>query len=413
MFVISQPTNNDVKSPVFIWLPVDQRISEERLSNDVPDWYEQIVNVSKLPFVFHHIALMPDCHQGFGVPIGSVLPTNGVIIPSAVGVDIGCGMGFTETDINVDDIRGVMTPNGPFLKAVIAGISREVPTGFKKHNEPRHMPTPPDFMGCIATFDKELTNAPYQLGTLGGGNHFIELQENEQGKLCIMLHSGSRHLGLTIAEFYNNEAKELNASWYSAVDPAWKLAFLPMDTAVGQEYFQAMNYALTYAQMNREIMMNVCVNVLTDIANRNDIRFNILNEINIHHNYAALEHHYGKDVYVHRKGAIRMREGELGIIPGSMGSASYIVEGKGSQESFCSASHGAGRAMSRTKARNTLVLAEQEDKMRDVVMLTKVSKVLDECPDAYKDIDTVISNESDLVRIVQKLKPLAVIKGDD
>lgn len=372
---------------------------------------EQVHNLMNHPII-KHIAIMPDCHCGYGMPIGGVIACENAIIPNAVGVDIGCGMCFVETDLDVEDITKKQ------LKELIGEIRKVVPVGFSHHQTEQEnfvfdiVYVYPDLYPAI--INKEIESAKKQLGTLGGGNHFIELQEDEKGKLCIMIHSGSRNLGFKIANEYHKKALALNEKYHSDI-PDKELAFLPIDTCEAQEYIAAMNYALDFAKANRGLMMEriiKCVdNTIPDVKDGN-----LVDWIDIHHNYAALENHKGKNYWIHRKGAIRMRKGEIGIIPGSMGTASYIVEGLGNVNSLCSASHGAGRVMGRKEASRTLTLKEVDKAMEGIIYgrWNKTRKgTLDfgEAPQAYKDIDSVINAEKDLVKPIKKLKPLAVIKG--
>ena len=361
---------------------------------------EQAWNLADLPFAFRHIALMPDVHQGYGMPIGGVMATQGAIIPNCVGVDIGCGIRAVKTnfpckDLNTDTIKSIM------------GKTREViPVGFNHHENEQAwegFDSAPD----IRIIQQELSAATKQLGTLGGGNHFIELQESTEGNLWLMIHSGSRNFGYKIAREYHNKAKELCERWYSCI-PTPDLAFLPIGTHEAKEYYEAMNYALAFAKENRRVMMARLINVVKEL-----IAMETILGIDIHHNYARFENHFKKNLIVHRKGATSAREGEEGIIPGSQGTCSYIVEGLGNPESFTSCSHGAGRTMSRKKARDTLDLEEtiKELNAKGVVHSIRNVADLDEAPGAYKEIDGVMEAQKDLVKIVTKLTPLGVIKG--
>jgi tRNA-splicing ligase RtcB len=368
-----------------MWL---ETIEEEAL--------DQARNLANLPFAFRHIAIMPDSHVGFGMPIGGVLATRGVIIPQAVGCDIGCGMMAVRTDLL--DIPAEL------LKDIMQEIRDTVPVGFNHHKEPMEwegFDRAPD----IKIIQDELKSARNQLGTLGGGNHFIEIQKGDDGRIWIMLHSGSRNFGLKVAKVYHERAKDLCERWYSDI-PEKDLSFLPMDTPEGQEYFAAMNFCLDFAQANRAEMMSAIMDVVRHVT---------LAEwdepINIHHNYAAMENHFGVNVMVHRKGATRAYAGQVGIIPGSRGTASYITEGLGNPESFMSSSHGAGRRMGRKEATRTLVLADEQEKMAGIIHGLRNAADLDEAPGAYKPIDEVMANQADLVKILVKLRPLAVIKG--
>jgi len=258
-----------------------------------------------------------------------------------------------------------------------------------------------------------IENAYYQVGTLGGGNHFIELQSDEEGRLCIMLHSGSRNMGKKVCDFYNRAANTFNEMWFSSIDPKWELGFLPMDSELGKEYLAWMGLSLKFAMENRQCMMYQCVSVIQNMVKKYDgfSGIELDDQVNIHHNYAAMEHHYGENLLVHRKGATKATDKTIGIIPGSMGTSSYIVQGLGNPESFMSCSHGAGRRMGRKQATRTLDLKVEQERMSGILHgMTKVED-LDEAPGAYKDIDVVMQNQTDLVRPIKKLRPLAVIKG--
>ena len=388
---------------------MEKVISSERVpikiwSNDIEDQaIEQAKNLANLPFAYKHIALMPDAHLGYGMPIGGVLATTDVIVPNAVGVDIGCGLMASKTNIKEIDI--------PTLKSIIKCIRNEIPIGKISHKEPQDenlMPADYD-IDSLRIVSKEYNNALKQIGTLGGGNHFIEIQKDNNGYIWIMLHSGSRNLGYKVANHYNKIAIELNLKYCSSVPLKVDLAFLPLHSYEGNNYFNEMQYCVYYALCNREVMLNRVKQCMKSfIAN---ILFDI--PINIPHNYAAIEHHYNRNVIVHRKGATRAFRRKLGIIPGSQGTASYIVKGKGNPESFQSCSHGAGRKLSRKKARELLDMKEEKKKLDESNILHSIrgKKDMDEAPGAYKDIYSVMSYQSDLVDIVAELHPLAVIKG--
>ena len=294
---------------------------------------------------------MPDTHAGKGMPIGGVIATKDVIIPNAVGVDIGCGMDFIPTNICVNDIRDVQTGNGTLIQAMISNIMREIPLNTERYKTPQQSETLDRAKEEMEKYEKNVELIPliedgyYQVGSLGGGNHFIELQEDQEGYLCIMIHSGSRHLGKAICDYFHEKARELNRKWYSEVKDEYRLAFLPVQSEEGQQYIHWMNLALDYAFENRAHMLDkTCAIVKAQIEKHTGQVAEFGEEINCHHNYAALENHYDANVWVHRKGATRVREGELAVIPGAMGSYSYVVKGKGNKESFCSSSHGAGRS---------------------------------------------------------------------
>ena len=382
------------KIPIKMWL---DDIEEGAL--------EQAKNLANLPFAFKHIAIMPDSHQGYGMPIGGVLATRDVIIPNAVGVDIGCGMCAVKTSLTDIDTET--------LKKIIREIRKVVPVGFNKHQSKQDEGLMPKVIAFNAVDESIYDNALQSLGTLGGGNHFIEIQKGSDGHIWIMIHSGSRNLGKQIADHYDKIARELNKKWYSEVPDKWELAFLPVDSEEGQAYIREMNYAVEFALANRRLMMDRVIKILEDnCINFGDTEFgNFDKMINIAHNYARQENHFGENVWVHRKGATSAKEGELGIIPGSQGAKSYIVKGKGNPESFESCSHGAGRKMGRKEAQRTLSYEEEIKKMGDVIHEMRGEKDLDEAPGSYKDIDVVMENQKDLVDIVVELSPLAVIKG--
>ena len=393
---------------------------------------EQARNLAKLPFIFKHVALMPDTHQGYGMPIGGVIATKGVVIPNAVGVDIGCGMCAVKTALTHINTEGI--------KEIMGKIREVVPVGFNRHKESQYC----DFMPACGSpeldndyhpiINQQYDSALKQLGTLGGGNHFIEIQKGSDGHIWIMIHSGSRNLGYKVAKHYNEIAIKLNEKYFSKVEKSWELAFLPMGTQEAADYINEMNYCVEFALANRSLMMErikeIIATQLGRIAWTSDFEIppnvddkesmaygghtvTFKSMINIAHNYARLENHFGKNVWVHRKGATSAKEGEIGIIPGSQGTKSYIVRGLGNKESFESCSHGAGRLMGRVVAKKTLDLAEQIailDKQGIVHNIRNISD-LDEAPGAYKDIDVVMKNQEDLVEIVTELTPIAVIKG--
>ncbi len=360
----------------------------------------QAYNLAKLPFTFKHVAIMPDAHQGYGMPIGGVLATRGVVIPNAVGVDIGCGMIAMQTSL------GVIDP--PRLKRILSKIRLYIPMGFNKHQRELVDYRMPVYQGdSPAIVDREYENARRSLGTLGGGNHFIEFQIDDLGFLWVMIHSGSRNLGKQVADHYNKVAKKLNAQWHTSVPTCLDLAFLPVDSAQGQAYLTEMDYCIRFALANRSYMMSRINAVIEEVIGS----FDVISEANVAHNYVRTENHFGTNVMVHRKGATSAREGQIGIIPGSQGTASYIVRGLGNPESYMSCSHGAGRQMSRTRARKELSLEDEQNRLQGVIHGLRDAKDLDEAPGAYKDIDKVMANQQDLVEIVHRLRPIAVIKG--
>jgi len=385
-----------------------ERIPIKMWIDDIEDGaLQQAKNLANAPFSCKHIAIMPDSHQGYGMPIGGVLATKDVIVPNAVGVDIGCGMLAVKT--NITEIpKDVLAK----IKEV---IERTIPTGFK------HLQSPisPSAMPLVAEWTtvvlEQYEAARSQLGTLGGGNHFIEIQEGSDGFIWFMIHSGSRNLGFRVAQYHNKIAMELNEKWFSSVPKKYELAFLPLDSNEAKEYISEMDYCVDFAYKNRHAMSyhikDIISNCMGKYANQS---VGFTDEINIAHNYATKENHFGENYMIHRKGATLAREDVLGIVPGSQGTSSYIVKGKGNRDSFTSCSHGAGRRMGRGQATRDLSLDKEIEFLNNQGILHSIVNVkdLDEAPSAYKDIDIVMENQKDLVEILVKLKPLAVIKGD-
>ena len=399
--------------PIKAWLSGEEDLDEMCL--------RQALNLSNLPFAFRHIALMPDTHSGYGMPIGGVLASSEAIIPNAVGVDIGCGMGFVHTNVPARLLRDVTTTQGTLAQSLVGQIMRDVPQGFEHHRERQKSEFLDRFpVQRLYHYGREklptIEEAYLQLGTLGGGNHFIELQEDEQGYLGIMVHTGSRNLGFKVANYFNRLAKDLNKQMGSQIPPEFDLAYLPFPTAEARGYVDWMNFALEFARQNRELIMARVQRVVFESLRRHagikDIKVSM--EVNAHHNYAAQERHFGQDVWVHRKGAIRARQGELGIIPGAMGSYSFIVEGLGNPDSFCSASHGAGRVMGRKEAVRTFGVDEvlADFKAKNVTLGKKrKGDTAEEYYKAYKKIEDVMADQEDLVKPVLKVKTVAVVKG--
>jgi tRNA-splicing ligase RtcB len=387
------------KIPIKMWLDYLEDGAEQ-----------QAKNLANLPFAFHHIAIMPDAHQGFGMPIGGVLATEDYIIPNAVGGDIGCGANAVQTSIKVADM--------PYskVKEIFQELKRRVPVGFGTFGrlDSVRKGTYESLMASIEPewiFDgvsmNEKDRAMQQLGTLGGGNHFIEMQSGSDGYVWLMLHSGSRYLGQVINRYYDEYARKNNT--FGVPDD---IAPLPIsgkvsDDAIGHRYLYEMNYALNYAYTNRMIMMGEFQEAVRKFTKGTTFG----EMINIAHNFASLEQHYGHSVFVHRKGATQAFTGQTGIIPGSQGTFSYIVEGLGNPDSFMSCSHGAGRVLSRSKAKQMLNLKQQQELMAGIVHDIDSIKALDEAPGAYKNIEQVMENQKDLVKIIVKLKPLGVLKG--
>ena len=372
---------------------------------------EQLHNISQLPFIHHHVAAMPDVHTGIGATIGSVIPTKGAIIPAAVGVDIGCGMNATRLSLTASELPDT-------LKQVRLAIEEAVPVGFDMHKSIQAQNSTiknlnPGLEKIIAqhpAIAKRLNNIhktwTQQLGSLGGGNHFIELCLDENQNVWMMLHSGSRGIGNTIGTYFIDLAKkDMEQHW--AQLPDRNLAYFSEGAKYFDDYVEAVHWAQEYALSNRREMMRLILEAL----HRELPSFTVTKEaINCHHNYVAIEEHFGEQVFLTRKGAIRAGEGDLGIIPGSMGAKSYIVKGKGNPESFYSCAHGAGRKMSRTEAKRRF---NKEDMVLQTqgVECRKDKGVIDEIPGAYKSIDTVMENQNDLVEVVHTLKQVLCVKG--
>lgn len=375
---------------------------------------KQLINLANMPFVRSHVAAMPDVHWGMGATVGSVIATKGAIIPAAVGVDIGCGMMAVRTNLTASDL-----PDN--LLGVRTAIEKAVPHGRTDNGgsndrgawgEARIGEWYAPLVKIVEKhpkLSKPADRAGRHIGTLGTGNHFIEVCLDEEQRVWVMLHSGSRGIGNAIGSYFIEKAKEDMRRWFINL-PDMDLAYLPEGSEHFRDYIQAVNWAQGFAKANREAMMGAVTKAISDtITADRPIRFDEL-AVNCHHNYVSWEKHYGEHVMLTRKGAVSAQEGEFGIIPGSMGAKSFIVCGKGHRESFCSCSHGAGRAMSRGAARKRFTLADHE---RDTagVECRKDAEVLDETPQAYKDIDAVMAAQSDLVDIVHTLKQVVCVKG--
>jgi len=364
---------------------------------------KQLMNLSEMPFMFKHIAVMPDVHWGMGATVGSVIATQGAIIPAAVGVDIGCGMCAVKFKFKVDEL-------GDSLVKLRSSIERSVPVGFNSNEElTKRMWSSIKSTYADGTPVNEKTYL--QLGTLGGGNHFIEICSDQNNDAWIVLHSGSRNIGKTSAEKHIGTAKGLMKEYFiSLPDP--DLAYLVQNTKEFKSYIADLLWCQDYAKENRNEMM---LRVLKDVSHHvygKDKRYDHLVEMRVdcHHNFTQIENHFDKNIWVTRKGAVSAREGQLGIIPGSMGTRSYIVKGKGNLESFCSCSHGAGRSMSRNKAKKLFTI-EDHIKATEGVECRKDEDVIDETPMAYKDIDLVMKSQEDLVDILYTLKQILCVKG--
>ncbi len=365
---------------------------------------QQAKNLANFPYAYKHIAIMPDAHQGYGMPIGGVMATKEVIIPNAVGVDIGCGMCTVKTkltEIKRED-----------LKKIMSLIRQKVPTGFKHHKKPQNRNLMPNIKNKanLPVVLREYNNALTQLGTLGGGNHFIDILKGDDNHIYIMIHSGSRNLGKQVADHYYEKAVQLRSKYNSEIPENWKLDYLKVNSKEGEQYLTEMQYCVDFAFANRKLMLNRTINSFKEVLDLDDSYFNEM--INIAHNYASEELHFNNEVWVHRKGATSAKKGEIGIIPGSQGTESYIVEGKGNPESFKSCSHGAGRILSRTKAKKTLNLKKESKQLENQGILHSIrgQEDLDEAPGAYRNIGLVMNNQKDLVNIKVELNPIAIVK---
>lgn len=367
---------------------------------------KQLYNMAALPFVSPHIAVMPDVHWGMGATVGSVIPTDGAIIPAAVGVDIGCGMMAKKLPIDINAFKD--------LSKLRHSIERSIPLGMNSHKEPVLVKvlaeglktTRPIYLQDHPNvFEKSLC----QIGTLGGGNHFIELCHDENNQAWVVLHSGSRNAGKTLATYYIEKAKGICKQYFiSLPDP--DLAYLAEATEDFNNYITALLWAQNYAKINRRMMMQLILKDINYHLGYEKYDYHLWQSIDCHHNFTRRENHFGKNLWITRKGAVGAHEGQLGIIPGSMGAKSYIVKGKGNLNSFCSCSHGAGRAMSRNQAKKIYSI-EDHIKATEGVECLKDESVLDETPMAYKDIDAVMSAQSDLVEVVHTLKQVLCVKG--
>ncbi len=391
---------SDTRVPIKIWT---DEIEAEAI--------QQLRNLSGMPFIFKHVAAMPDAHVGRGSTVGSVIATQGAIIPAAVGVDIGCGMSALKLPFKVD-----MLSDLPKLRH---SIERSVPTGMNSNNTITESVLQAfNALGKHSELadklqERVIKNAIKSLGSLGGGNHFIEVCQDQNNDAWIMLHSGSRNIGKCLAELHIDKAKGLMKQYFiSLPDP--DLAYLVQNTPEFDMYLTDLMWAQRFASANRaEMMDRVLREVLYHVGKLNEYKLGkeLYFRVNCHHNYTAIEHHFGKNINVTRKGAVSARDGEWGIIPGSMGSKSYIVQGLGNPESFHSCSHGAGRRMSRTKARARYTLDDLAQQTAGVEC-RKDKTILDEIPASYKDIDVVMANQTDLVKTMFTLKQLLCVKGD-
>lgn len=387
---ILQGVNVNVK----VWAPLAE-VEQEALN--------QLQNITTLPRVFHHVAAMPDVHYGKGATVGSVIAMKDAVCPAAVGVDIGCGMAAIQTNLTSKDL-----PES--LKAIRSQVERDIPVGFNQHEGLANTGLDSERAALLSEFgslhesvQERAGKAASQLGTLGGGNHFIELCLDTEDRVWLMLHSGSRNIGKEIAEAHIHIAKQLEHNG-GLVDP--DLAFFLADTSEMQAYRRDLYWAQRYAMLNRRIMLDLYLAALRRFIPHIQAEFTVM----CHHNYVAEEVHFGEHVFVTRKGAISAKAGEYGIIPGSMGARSFIVRGLGNPESFCSASHGAGRRMSRGAAKRKFTLEDLAAQTAGVEC-RKDKDVLDEIPGAYKDIEQVMNNQRDLVEVHAQLKQIMCVKG--
>ena len=378
---------------------------------------KQLLNAAQLPFIFKWVVAMPDVHWGIGATVGSVIPTKGAIIPAAVGVDIGCGMMAVQTDLNARDL-----PEN--LKGIRSAIEKAVPHGRTNHGSRgdrgawSEIPTrnlevwatlKTGYEAILAKHTKlDRGNHANHLGTLGTGNHFIEVCLDESDSVWFMLHSGSRGVGNRMGTYFIEIArKDMERMFISLPDR--DLAYFPEGTEHFDDYVEAVEWAQDFARWNRQLMMEQIVAAVRSCGEVRAFQAE-LKAINCHHNYVAREHHYGQNILVTRKGAVRARAGDMGIIPGSMGARSYIVRGKGNPESFTSCSHGAGRAMSRGEAKRRFSVADHE-RMTAGIECRKDADVIDETPAAYKPIEAVMAAQTDLVEIVHTLHQVVCVKG--
>lgn len=412
--MIMQPTTHNIMQsggvPIRLWtdgVPVEEQARE------------QLIKTSQMPFIYKWMAVMPDVHLGMGATIGSVIPTKEAIIPAAVGVDIGCGMMAVQTTLTANDLpdnlRGLRVE---LEKAIPHGRSATRGRGSNRDVGAWSNPDGTVKAGWASLVDDfnylcqkhpklKNTNNLNHLGTLGTGNHFVEVCLDETNQVWIMLHSGSRGVGNAIGRYFIELAREDMRKWFINL-PDKDLAYFAEGTEHFDDYWFAVGWAQRFAFKNREIMMENAIKALREVITKPfDAQ---VKAVNCHHNYVEKEEHYGEEVFITRKGAVRARVGEYGIIPGSMGAKSFIVKGKGNEESFCSCSHGAGRVMSRTEAKKQFTIADQFTQTEGVEC-RKDAAVIDEIPAAYKDIDAVMHAQRDLVEVVHTLKQVVCVKG--
>ncbi|SFI14174.1 tRNA-splicing ligase RtcB [Tindallia magadiensis] len=404
MFTVQNGISGEEKQalPIHIWLPGLEWIEEGCL--------QQVRNLSLYPYAVKQVALMADVHQGFGMPIGGVMATKEVVVPNAVGVDIGCGVAFCETKVDMDRL-GKST-----LEKIVHTAMNRIPQGFSHHKTPRISNCVKAFMKenqeerCHPKIWSELDASFYQIGTLGGGNHFIEFQQNDEGKLCFMIHSGSRNIGYKIANYFNQIAQKNRKRWESKVPDKVELDCIPINSDEGQSYIKWMNLARDFARESRLHMMKALWQAFKE-------KENLVVEapiLDVHHNDVNRETHDGEILWVHRKGAVKASKEEKAIIPGAMGMSSYIVKGLANPMSFESCSHGAGRSMSRKQAKKQFGQQQVAAKLAEKQVILgkrKMNDIGEEAPEAYKDIEFVMEQQKDLVLPLQTLSGRVVIKG--
>ena len=383
---------------VLSWLP------EEQIEGSA---LQQIKNLSQLPFIFKYVAVMPDCHFGMGATVGSCIPTMRAIIPAAVGVDIGCGMIAVKTPLTRADLPEDLSEIRKAVEEQIPLSAGRYNSSIKKTAKPRveQMEAQAAELDRLDFYDKIDRNWRRQMGSLGSGNHFIEIVLDETGSVWAFLHSGSRGIGNKIAVHHIKIAKALMEKWYIQL-PDPDLAYLVEDTPEFHDYMTDLGWAQDFARLNRDEMIERVLRILKH-------RFGSFEEeerIQCHHNFTQREHHFGRDILVSRKGAIEAREGQLGLIPGSMGTASYVVRGKGNRGSFNTTPHGAGRRMSRNKARESFTMSDF-DRLMEGIEVNRSESFLDELPGAYKDVDLVMEQSNDLIDILHTFRQIVNVKG--
>ena len=383
---------------VLSWLPAEQ-IEESAM--------RQIENLSRMPFIFKHVAVMPDCHFGMGATVGSVIPTLRAIIPAAVGVDIGCGMIAVKTPLTRDDLPEDLSDIRKAIEHQVPLSAGHYNRSIKKTAKPRieQLEAKAAELDRLDFYNKVDKNWRKQLGSLGSGNHFIEVVLDEEGYAWAFLHSGSRGVGNRIASHHINIAKKMMEKWYIDLPDA-DLAYLVEDTSDFDNYIADLDWAQEFALLNREEMMERIIRILQYRCGD----FEEVERIQCHHNFTKRENHFGKNILVSRKGAIEAREGQLGLIPGSMGTRSYVVRGKGNRASFNTAPHGAGRRLSRNKARSAFTM-DDFDRDMSGIEVNRSEAFLDELPGAYKDIDLVMEQSADLVDVIHTFRQIVNVKG--